>query len=260
MRYTARIVVYFHERFFSMSNVAVILPAAGQSSRFQGFRHKKPFVELKGRPVWLRSVEHFVNRPDVSEVVLVLAPDDLAEFRVRFQPNLTFLNITLCEGGSSRARSVLNGLKALTKPAEFVAVHDAARPLLTVQWVNEIFAAAQQFGAVIPGVPVSSTVKETDNQRRITRTVDRSRLILAQTPQVFRRTLLENAYTVTENPDAFTDEGSLVEASGHPVFVHEGWPMNIKLTTAEDFRWAEALLDLLPTNNPLASLNSLDNI
>ena len=76
-----------------MSKFAVIIPAAGDSSRFRGFRRKKPFVDLKGRAIWLRTVDHFINREDVSEVVLVLAKDDLEEFRERFRPNLAFMNI-----------------------------------------------------------------------------------------------------------------------------------------------------------------------
>ena len=94
-----------------MSQFAVILPAAGESSRFKGFRRKKPFVELKGRAVWLRSVDHFVSRDDVSEVVLVLSKDDVNEFRERFLANLAFLDVRIVEGriNSSRERSEWTG-------------------------------------------------------------------------------------------------------------------------------------------------------
>ncbi|HIF01362.1 MAG TPA: 2-C-methyl-D-erythritol 4-phosphate cytidylyltransferase [Planctomycetes bacterium] len=225
-----------------MSKFAVILPAAGESRRFTGFARKKTFVELKGRAVWLRTAEHFINRDDVSEVVLVLSPDDLDEFRERFRANLAVLNITIAQGGTCRAESVLNGISSLSQDADFVAIHDAARPLLTEKWVTEIFAAAATHDAVIPGVPVSSTVKAVDGNT-IQRTVDRSGLVLAQTPQVFRRTLLQLAFDAADDLSAFTDDASIVEAFGEPVHVHPGWPMNIKITTREDFQLAEALLD-----------------
>ena len=234
---------------------AVIIPAAGDSSRFQGFRQKKPFVRLKGRAIWLRTVEHFANRDDVSEVVLVLAHADMKDFREQFAPNLAFLPIHIVEGGTSRASSVQNGMRALAQPCSYIAVHDAARPLLTKTWITELFAAAQQKGAVIPAVPVSSTVKLVDENGRIQKTVDRSSLMLAQTPQVFRREILETAYAAIDDPAMFTDEASLVEASGQPVFVHQGWPMNIKITTKADFELAETLLDALPADGGLKSLH-----
>ena len=233
---------------------AVIIPAAGDSSRFQGFQQKKPFVELKGRAIWLRTAEHFLNRDDVSEVVLVLAKADVEEFRERFRPNLAFMNIVIAEGGATRAESVQNGMAALTKPAKYIAVHDAARPLLTKAWITELFAAAIEHSAVIPGVPVSSTVKSVDKQRQIQSTVDRTHLVLAQTPQVFAREILVDAYASVNDPSKFTDEASILEATGQSVFVHEGWPMNIKITTKQDFEMAEVLLDALPKDGGLELL------
>jgi 2-C-methyl-D-erythritol 4-phosphate cytidylyltransferase len=242
-----------------MAKFAVIIPAAGDSTRFQGSRYKKPFVELKGRAIWLRTVEHFVNRDDVSEVVMVLAQDDVEDFKWRFAANLAFLPLTIAAGGATRAESVQNGISQLAKPCEFIAVHDAARPLLTKQWITELFAAAEQRSAVIPATPVSSTVKSVDAQGQIQKTVDRTSLMLAQTPQVFRRSILEDAYAAADDPSAFTDEASLVEASGVAVFVHPGWPMNIKITTQDDFQLAEALIGALPAGGGLQSLHPFDD-
>ena len=233
---------------------AVIIPAAGQSSRFGGNR-KKPFQDLAGRAVWLRTVDHFINRDDVSEVILVLGEDDIADFRSRFGPILAFMNLKVVVGGASRAESVQNGIASLQEPADFIAVHDAARPLLTKAWVTEIFAAAIKHGAVIPGTPVSSTVKRIDGDNNIVETIDRSCLRLAQTPQVFRRDILEAAYAKASDHSAFTDEASLVEASGQPVFIHDGWPMNIKITTPDDLKLAEFLLTELPSEGGLKDLN-----
>jgi 2-C-methyl-D-erythritol 4-phosphate cytidylyltransferase len=226
-----------------MSRVAVVLPAAGKSSRFVGFQRRKPFVELKGRPVWIRTAEHFLNRSDVVQTVLVVDPDELDWFRETFRANLAFLDITVVAGGNTRMESVRNGVRGITGDAQMIAVHDAARPLLTAKWIDEVFAAASQHGAAIPGLAVSSTVKRLSESRTICETVDRNRLVLAQTPQVFHRTILEQALRLGDV--AATDEACLVERLGVPVHVVEGWPMNIKITTAEDFRLAELFLTAL---------------
>ena len=238
-----------------MSDFSVIIPAAGQSSRFQGHRRKKPFVDLDGRAIWLRTVEHFVNRDDVSEVVLVLAADDLAEFRERFRPNLAFLDLTIAEGGASRAESVQNGLSALSKPCDFVAVHDAARPLLTAEWISELFAAARSKDAVLPGTAISSTIKRVSAESVVKETVDRTNLFLAQTPQAFRRAILEESYASVDVTSDFTDEASLVESLGHEVHIHPGWPMNIKITTNDDFDLAKLFIKALPKAAGLKSLH-----
>jgi 2-C-methyl-D-erythritol 4-phosphate cytidylyltransferase len=231
--------------------VAVIVPAAGRSSRFggsSGLGHpatkKKPFVDLKGRPVWLRSVEHFVNRKDVVQTLVVVSPDDLDWFREKFRPNLAFLDIELVTGGAERADSVFNALEQVRDEAEFVAVHDAARPLLCEQWIDRIFQVAAETGAAIPGIPVASTLKRVDANSNVEATVPRERLWEAQTPQVFRKELLQQAYAARKGNA--TDEASLVEAVGHPVRVVEGSPMNFKITRADDLRMAAAVLDALP--------------
>ena len=237
-----------------MSQFAVILPAAGQSSRFSGFQRKKPFVELKGRPVWVRTAEHFLNRPDVSQTILVVAPEDLVWFHETFKPNLGFMDITVVAGGRSRGESVRNGISAIVKPVEFIAVHDAARPLLTAKWIDQIFAAAKMHQAVIPGLKISSTVKRVGSDAIISATVDRTGLVQAQTPQVFAAGVLQKAFASCRNLAAATDEASMVEAISQPVHVIDGWPMNIKITTHEDFRLAELFLNSLPKSGGLGGL------
>lgn len=222
-----------------MSTFAVIIPAAGQSSRFVGFDQKKPFVELLGVPIWLRTVDHFVNCEHVVEIVLVLAEEDRSEFETKFAAEIQTRNLTIVSGGASRAESVRNGMQAVQSEAKWLAVHDAARPLLTSEGLNSLFAAALQLGSVIPAVPVTSTVKRINSKQQICETVDRESLRLAQTPQVFRRDVLGNAFESAGDLSSFTDEASLVEASGSTVTVHPGWPENIKITTADDFRLAE---------------------
>ncbi len=238
-----------------MSAFAVILPAAGQSTRFTGFRKKKPYVELKGRPIWVRTAEHFLNRSDVCQTILVVSPEDLDWFHEHFRANLAFMNITVVAGGASRAESVRNGISAITTDASYIAVHDAARPLLTTRWIDTLFAAAIKYQAVIPGLKVTSTVKRVNSSSAIESTVDRSQLVLAQTPQVFERQLLQKAFATCANLASVTDDASVVEKFGKAVHVIDGWPMNIKITTADDFRMAELFISALPKSEGLAGLH-----
>jgi 2-C-methyl-D-erythritol 4-phosphate cytidylyltransferase len=228
-----------------MSKFAVILAAAGRSTRFQHNQRKKPFVELKGRAVWLRAAELFVGREDVAQTIIAVSPDDLDWFKDKFRPNLAFMDVELVTGGQERADTIEKALARVRPDVDFVAVHDAARPLLVAEWIDKLFQAAEQSGAVIPAIPITSTIKRVDPGHTITETVSRDGLWQAQTPQVFRRQLLLEAYARRTNAPA-TDEASLVEQLGHPVSVIEGWPMNIKITNRDDFRMAEALLEALP--------------
>jgi 2-C-methyl-D-erythritol 4-phosphate cytidylyltransferase len=236
-----------------MATFAVILPAAGKSSRFSANKRKKPFVDLKGRPVWVRAAECFVNRDDVRQVLLVVSPDDLEWVKEKFRPNLAFMNIELVEGGTERFESVQNALARVRPDVDFVAVHDAARPLIVKEWVDTLFEAVQQKDAVIPALPPANTLKRVNNGK-VVETVPREGVWQAQTPQVFRRPLLMEAFARRGNLPA-TDEAQLVENLGQPVSIVEGWPMNIKITTFSDFKMAEALVDALPKPKRLVGLH-----
>jgi 2-C-methyl-D-erythritol 4-phosphate cytidylyltransferase len=228
-----------------MPQFAVILPAAGGSTRFRD-KEKKPFSTLDGRAVWLRSAELFVTRDDVIQTIVVVAPDDLELFRRRYTANLAFMNVQIAEGGKERFESVANAL-ALVKPeAEFVAVHDAVRPCLTAELIDAVFGKAAATGAALLAMPVTDTVKQVDGGR-VKGTVERQGLWLAQTPQVFRREWLTEAYANRGKLGKdVTDDTQLVEAAGHPVHVVEGSTQNIKLTTKGDLILAEAILKARP--------------
>ena len=237
-----------------MSRFAVILPAAGKSSRFTLQKRKKTFADLKGRAVWLRAAEHFVNRDDVVQTLVVLAPDDIEWFKEKFAPNLAFMNVELVTGGAERTDSVRNALARVRPEADFVAVHDAARPLIVAEWVDRVFRAAEKSGAAILAVPVTSTLKRSRSDGTIVETISREGLWAAQTPQVFRRQLLMDAYAKQGTLRA-TDESQLVEQLGHPVTLVEGSPMNFKITTFDDFRMAEATLEALAKPKTLRALH-----
>lgn len=229
-----------------MAKFAVILPAAGRSSRFQE-KEKKPFATLDGRAVWLRSAELFVTRDDVVQCLIVISKDDDELFRRRYQANIAFMNVQLVHGGAERFDSVANALALLKPEAEFVAVHDAVRPCLTEELITAVFNRAEKTGAALLAVPVSDTVKQVDAQQQVQATVSRKGLWLAQTPQVFRRDWLEAAYAERAKlGKEITDDAQLVEAAGHQVHVVDGAPTNIKITTRADLSLAEAILKSRP--------------
>ncbi len=237
-----------------MAQFAVIIPAAGKSTRLAMKNRKKVFLELQGRAVWLRTAEHFTNRDDVVQTLIVISPEDIEFFKEKYAPNLAFMNIEIVAGGAERSDSVRNGLARVQTDVDFVAIHDAARPLLAKEWIDRVFKAAEQTGAAIPGVRVTSTLKRVNAKGFIEETVSRDSLWEAQTPQVFRRELLMQAYSKQGNLKP-TDEAQLVEQFGHPIAMVEGSPINMKITTPEDLRLAEAALNALPKPNLLRPLH-----
>jgi 2-C-methyl-D-erythritol 4-phosphate cytidylyltransferase len=224
-------------------NVAVIIQAAGKSSRFGG-REKKPFVSIDGRPVWLRASELFWKREDVSKVYLVIAPEDRDEFRSRFGHLLAFANAELVDGGVERFESVANALARIPESVEFVAIHDAVRPLTPSSLIDAVFDAARKNGAAMLAIPVADTLKQVDpTTNRITETVARGKLWQAQTPQVFRREVIVEGYARrSELKTPITDDSQLVEAIGHEVIAVTGSPVNFKITTRDDIELAEAFM------------------
>ena len=227
------------------STYAVILPAAGSSSRFRDRHYKKPFAPLGDRAVWLHCAEKFINRDDVKQVILVVSADDREDFNAKFGANIAILGIDVVEGGAERWQSVKNALTQVKQDVDFVAVHDAARPCLANEWIDQVFQAAESTGAAILGIPVTATLKQVGSDRMIGETVPREGVWEAQTPQVFRRDLLIEAYAKQSDPPA-TDDAELVERLGHPVAVVLGSLINLKITTKEDLHLALLAMKALP--------------
>jgi 2-C-methyl-D-erythritol 4-phosphate cytidylyltransferase len=233
-----------------MARFAVILPAAGKSSRF-GDKEKKPFATLDGRAVWLRSAELFITRDDVCQCLIVIAPGDEEFFRRRYGANLAFMNVQIVLGGAERFESVANALAQVKAEADLVAIHDAVRPCLTAAQVDAVFAKAAQTGAALLAVPVTDTVKQSGDGQKVKATLPRQGLWLAQTPQVFRRDWLLDAYANRAKLGKdITDDAQLLEAAGHPVHLVTGSAANIKITTKADLHLAEAILKAQPKPKP----------
>ena len=230
--------------------VGVIICAAGASSRFGGKR-KKPFVDVDGRAVFLRSVEIFSSREDVKQILLAIAPEDEELVSVKWGPNLKFYNVKICFGGAERFDTVQKGLELIKDDIELIAVHDAVRCCIKEKWVDEVISEAAKTGAAILACPVIATLKEAKDNV-IIQTVDRAGLYEAQTPQVFETSLLKKAYANLKNLDKnkISDDAQLVESIGRKVTIVESDSSNIKVTRQSDIAIAEAILKSRPKPVP----------
>ncbi len=225
----------------SRPDVGVVIVAAGAGVR-AGPGEPKQFRSILGVPMLLRALRPFTSHPEVDHVVVTLPPG-YAERPPDWLGRLAGDRLTLVAGGETRAHSVAAGLKALRASA-VVLVHDAARPFVLRGTIDAVIARARAGVAAIAALPVSDTVKEVTEEtgRRVARTVPRERLWRAQTPQGFPRAMLDQVYASRGKLDgAATDDAELCERVGLPVEVVPDSPHNLKVTTAEDFRIAEAL-------------------
>lgn len=228
-----------------MPEFSAILLAAGKSTRFADQNYKKPFAPLAGKAVWLHSAEKFLARDDVKQLILVIAKEDREYFDFKFSSNIAILGIEVVEGGTERYESVEKALARVKQSSEYVIVHDAARPCLADEWITKVSDAAIKSGAAILAMPIAGTIKRVDPRQQVIETVSREALWEAQTPQVFRRQLLLDAYA-RRGQDKITDDAQAVEKLGHPVTVVQGSPVNLKVTTKEDLRLAEQAIKALP--------------
>jgi 2-C-methyl-D-erythritol 2,4-cyclodiphosphate synthase/2-C-methyl-D-erythritol 4-phosphate cytidylyltransferase len=224
---------------------------------------------LGGRSVLERTLTAFDSHPALKAVVLVAGAEELERVR---QVAAAFPKVVaVVAGGETRSESVRNGLDALPPETEIVLVHDAARPLVSPALIDRVIAAAIRFGASVPGLPLSDTVKRVDADGMVRATVPRtavvegnlslSGLTAVQTPQGARVVILRDAYRQydTARHGEPTDEASLIEATGGPVAVVAGDPENMKITRPEDIALAERLLAVpisaptLPKSAPVSS-------
>ncbi|MBI9076931.1 MAG: 2-C-methyl-D-erythritol 4-phosphate cytidylyltransferase [Desulfatibacillum sp.] len=224
-------------------NAAIIV--AGGSGQRMGAAVRKQYLEVLGKPILARTLMVFDQCPDVDRIILVVPPDDYALCRKQV---LAPLNITtpliLAPGGKRlRQESVYNGLEAVEPGAEIVAIHDGVRPFVASVDISRCIEGAKIYGACMLGVPAYDTLKQTDNEATILRTIDRTNMWLAQTPQAFSYPLIKEAHQkALDEGFEGTDDASLVERLGESVHVIEGSRNNIKITTPEDLHLAEALL------------------
>jgi 2-C-methyl-D-erythritol 4-phosphate cytidylyltransferase len=229
--------------------VSVILPAAGLGTRMgrsvpeKAGTSRKQFMLLEGSPILLHTIRKFASSPAVAEIVVALRGEDIEWVRELLGPENFGKLVRLVEGGDSRQQSVENALTTLAAGTELVAVHDAVRPFIEHAVLDKVFAEAAETGAAIVGIVPVDTVKQV-HRNKIRQTIPRERLILAQTPQVFRFDLLKQAFAKARE-DGFTgtDESSLVERLDQvEVSVISGSDRNIKITKPSDMDLARLFL------------------
>ena len=220
---------------------AVIIVAGGSGTRCSGSTGKalpKQFRLLGNRPVLARTIDRFAAALRGAEIVVVL-PERYIPFWNDFSARFGVAKHAVVAGGTERFHSVQCGLAALRSEPELIAVQDGVRPFASVELIRRVAEAAAESGAAIPVVvPVDSFRETTESGSQV---VDRSRLRIVQTPQIFRAEWLRAAYEQAFDP-RYTDDASAVEAAGHPVQLVAGERTNLKLTTPDDFELAEAWL------------------
>ncbi|HET6490626.1 MAG TPA: 2-C-methyl-D-erythritol 4-phosphate cytidylyltransferase [Syntrophales bacterium] len=225
-----------------MRTVAIV-PAAGSGNRM-GRDLFKQYLSLGGMPLLVHTLNVFEECPLVDGLLVVVPPGDIEFVRNTILAPRKLKKVAgVIAGGKERQDSVRAGVEALGRETELVIVHDAVRPFITVELISQCILAAWEEGAVTAGVPVKDTVKEVSPDGRVMKTCDRSQMWLTQTPQAFRREIIENAHRAAAR-DGFrgTDDSSLVERLGIAVRMIRGEYGNIKITTPDDLILAETLL------------------
>jgi 2-C-methyl-D-erythritol 4-phosphate cytidylyltransferase len=226
--------------------VAAIIAAAGLGKRMK-IDTPKTYLKLGGKPILIYTLEIFEKVPEVNEVLVVVHPEDLEfcqEEVIDAYPLKKVLR--LVPGGKERQDSVYNALKVLKKEAmeqDVILVHDGVRPLVEPAQVRKVVAAARRHGGAILGIPCQDTLKRVNSKGVVVDTVDRAELWQVQTPQAFQAAILWRAYQEAMVRGFYaTDEAALVEALGETVVVVPGTCLNLKITTPDDLKMAEAIL------------------
>jgi len=233
-------------------SVFVIIPAAGLGTRMAGQgrargRPSKQFAEIGGAPILVHTLKKFDAVDAVTEIVIALRKNEIAVFSSRVERERLRKPVRYVEGGEHRQDSVAAALRSIKAAAnDIVLVHDAVRPFVDTDIIENVIESAAQHGAAIAGLPAVDTVKQVDRTAEgaiVVSTMPRARVVMAQTPQGFRYDVLKIAFDeATTDGFVGTDESSLVERSGHEVVVVMGSARNIKITTPADLELAEFYL------------------
>lgn len=223
-------------------NATAIIVAAGEGRRV-GAGISKVYLPIGGRALLLRTLDQFSRAKTVNNVIVVIAERDLDRCRslLGSDPQARKQSWILQTGGSSRQESVNRGLKKISSECDVVVIHDGARPFVSAELIDRVIDEVSTRKAVVVGVPVRDTIKVISGDRQILSTPRRDCLWEIQTPQAFERKLILEAHKAAADQDA-TDDASLVERLGKPVYVIDGERTNIKITLPEDLLFAEALV------------------
>jgi 2-C-methyl-D-erythritol 4-phosphate cytidylyltransferase len=222
--------------------VTAVIVAAGGSTRM-GLGRSKQFIELCGKPVIAHTLTAFENADIIDSVVVVCREQDMEEIMSIAHNYGCGKVCAFVKGGSTRYESVRNGLSACDERTTHIAIHDGARPLISVEDIDKVVRFAFAHKAAALGTPVTDTIKVVDADNVIVSTPARATLRAVQTPQVFEKSLYLRALeTAEQNNESITDDCMLIESIGEKVFVVDGSERNIKLTTQNDILLAEVMM------------------
>jgi 2-C-methyl-D-erythritol 4-phosphate cytidylyltransferase len=223
--------------------VAALIAASGQGQRMGG-EIKKQYLMLEGVPILARSLEIFAHHQAVNQIVVIVPPGETGFARDTLKPFCSLDKTTFVEGGKRRQDSVYQGLQEVSSDTEMVCIHDGVRPFVSPGLFEAVLEAAIRWGAAVPVIPVTDTLKEISISGMISRTVSRETMRRAQTPQIFRRDLIVEAYRKAQilGVEA-TDDAYLLELLGEKICAVAGSPANIKITHPMDLLFAEALIN-----------------
>ncbi|MGB7433905.1 MAG: 2-C-methyl-D-erythritol 4-phosphate cytidylyltransferase [Candidatus Acidiferrum sp.] len=231
-----------------MSHIVAILPAAGLGTRM-GHETPKQFLELDGVPIVILTLRRIAACPLITHLVVATRADVLESLEARIRQEHFKQHLIVVKGADSRQGSVSQALKHIPDDTELVVVHDAVRPLVTVEQITRVIEEARRCKAAILAIPAMDTVKEVkraslpEDVALITATIPRERVVLAQTPQVFETQLLKQAFADAEADGvSASDEAGLIEKLGHEVHVVQGSERNIKITKPADMDLARFYL------------------
>jgi len=231
-----------------MDKIAIIV-AAGSGTRM-GSRVPKQFLHLKGKPIILHTIEAFIKAIPAIQIRLVLPAAQITDGQSLLAEKPYIHQITFIAGADSRFKSVRNGLHGIS-PDSLVAIHDGVRCLISPELIHRCFDSAAAFGSAIPVIPATDSLREVfyesqddmnPDKTEASKAIDRTKIRLVQTPQTFKTSLILAAFSQQDQP-AFTDEASVLEATGQRVHLVEGDPENIKMTRPVDLILAAAILD-----------------
>lgn len=218
--------------------ISAIIPAAGSGSRFGG---EKQLKLLGRRPLLFHAIEPFLALDEISEIVVSVPVDHLKQLERELHSFTSSKPIKVVCGGERRQDSVFEGLKAASESSELIVIHDAVRPFVSKEVIQEAIIACKFHDAVVAALPAKDTIKQVMGNQIIA-TLPRNEIWLAQTPQVFMRSVLKEALDLAQKQGIEgTDEAVLAERLGYQVGIINGSPLNIKITTAEDWIFAEAI-------------------
>ena len=222
--------------------ITAIIPAAGDGERFG---EKKQLKLLNGHPLIFHTIQPFVKSELINEIILVVPKENVNQLSRDFKSTITTKKIEVVEGGETRQQSVYNGLRISDKESKLICVHDGVRPFVTLALIEKVIKASLEHDGAILAAPSTDTIKKVMGDQ-ILETIPREIIWRAQTPQVFSKPALREAIQIAVDEKLEgTDEASILEKIGYQIGFVEGSPLNIKITTKEDWIFAKAIYNEL---------------